>query len=165
MYQKKDYKKQPKRKSGKNTTKNPSTQTRDLIILSEAVNAVIAFAKSDAEEPPRQFIDAVNRYLKPMTSGKKHKTMETIVSHRTLMVGKLSIKTLRELDDQQHEKADKALFDIANTYVRIRKIGSDHVADIAHNGHTTSVTIDQSTAKDFRKGLLSIDNLLNMSDS
>ena len=50
-------------------------------------------------------------------------------------------------------------------FLRIRKIGSDHVADIAHNGHTTSVTIDQSTAKDFRKGLLSIDNLLNMSDS
>ena len=131
--------------------------------MNAAINAIIEFARADQPRPTKETVDAVNRYLRPMSSGRTYRPLETIVSHRTLMAGKLSILLIRELDDQQHEKADKALFDIANTYVRIRKAGSDLIADIAHNGKTTSVVINQAIASDYRKGFLSPDDLLNIS--
>ena len=132
--------------------------------MDAAANAVIEFARSNHAVPTKGTVDAVNLYLKPVSDKTKHLSMETIVSHRTLMAGKLSILTIRELNLQQHEKADKALFDIANSFARINKRGNDYQAEISHDGHTITVDINRAVANDFHKGFLSIKDLLNMTN-
>lgn len=160
-YQRPKYKQQDKR-----TRKVPyPAHDRTDRTMDAAANAVIEFARSNHAVPTKATVDAVNLFLKPVSYKTKHLTMETIVSHRTMMVGKISILTIRELNEQQHEKADKALFDIANSFARINKRGYDYQAEISHDGHTVLVDINQAIAADYHKGYLSIKDLLNMSDS
>ena len=160
-YQKPKYSQQQERRTGGVPYPAPDRLYKTMY---DAANAVIEFARSNHAVPTRGTVDAVNLYLKPVSDKTKHLTMETIVSHRTLMSGKLSILTIRELNAQQHEKADKALFDIANSFARITKRGYYYQAEISHDGHTVTVDVNRAVANDFHKGFLSISDLLNMSN-
>ena len=129
-----------------------------------AYNAIMAFVKSGQELPPKEMVGTVNLYLKPVSKGGKNQRVETIVAHRRIKVGFLAIKLIRELDEQQQTKVNDALLDIANTFVRIIKDGKEYTADIFKDGKTATKTIDRATATNYRKGVLSIDDLLNLSD-
>ncbi len=145
-------------------TKCPSPTLYNVEVEDAAVKAALEFAKSDDQQPSKIMVDAVNRYLAPTKKTIRNIPIQTLISHRVMLARKLSIKLISKLDYQELEKADKALSDIATTFVRLTKHGSDYIADIAKNNNMASVVINRQTATAFRKGLLSIDDLLNMSD-
>ena len=145
----------------KTTKKASLARTKSQELLSQAVDATIAFAKSDAEQPPKKMMDAVNRYLSILNRGRKRRPINTLIPHREILVGQIVIHSIRQLDEQQLNKAEKALLDIASFYARTYRIGNDWMADMAVRKETSTTLIDKATASAFRKGNLSMRDLIN----
>lgn len=146
----------------KKTTKKASqARTRTQESLSQAADATIAFAMSDAELPPKEMADAVNRYLSVLNRGRKRKPINTLIPHREIMVGQVVIHCIRALDEQQLNKAEKALHDIASFFARTYRIGNDWMADMAVKDETSTALIDKATASAFHKGELSMRDLIS----
>ena len=140
----------------KKTTPSSLLKTRQQEALSKAAIAVAAFAKSDMQQPPKDMVDAVNRYLSVLDRGRKRRSINTLVPHRRILVGQIVINCIWALDEQQLEKAEKTLLDIVSCYVRTYRIGNEWVADMAFNEQTATSFIDKETATAFRKGNLSM---------
>ena len=83
--------------------------------MSKAAVAVTDFAKSDLQEPPKELVDAVNRYLSVLNRGRKRKPIDTIVPHRKILVGQIVIHCIWALDEQQLVKAEKTLLEPSST--------------------------------------------------
>ena len=145
----------------KTTKKTSQARTKSQESLSLAADATITFAKSDANLPPKEMVDAVNRYLSILNRGRKRKPINTLVPHRIILVGQIVIHCIRALDEQQIDKAEKALIDIASLYARTYRIGNDWIADMAVNDETSTVLIDKTTASNFRKGNISMRDLIS----
>lgn len=145
----------------KTTKKASLARTKSKELLSQAVDATIAFTKSDAEQPPKEMVDAVNRYLSVLNRGRKRRPINTLIPHREILVGQIVIHSIRQLDEQQLNKAEKALLDIASFYARTYRIGNDWMADMAVKEETSTTLIDKATASAFRKGDLSMRDLIN----
>ena len=124
--------------------------------MSKAAVAVTDFAKSDLQEPPKELVDAVNRYLSVLNRGRKRKPIDTIVPHRKILVGQIVIHCIWALDEQQLVKAEKTLLDIASCFARTYRMGNEWMADMAINEQTDTAVIDKETAAAFRKGDLTM---------
>ena len=131
----------------KKTAKPSPLKTKQQEALSKAAVAVTDFAKSDLQEPPKELVDAVNRYLSVLNRGRKRKPIDTIVPHRKILVGQI---------EQQLVKAEKTLLDIASCFARTYRMGNEWMADMAINEQTDTAVIDKETAAAFRKGDLTM---------
>ena len=140
----------------KKTTPSSLLKTRQQEALSKAAIAVTAFVKSDMQQPPKNMVDAVNRYLSVLDRGRKRRPINTLVPHRRILVGQIVINCIWALDEQQLEKAEKTLLDIASCYVRTYRMGNEWMADMAINEQTDTAVIDKETAAAFRKGDLTM---------
>jgi hypothetical protein len=60
------------------------------------------------------------------------------------------------LDEQQLVKAEKTLLDIASCFARTYRMGNEWMADMAINEQTDTAVIDKETAAAFRKGDLTM---------
>ncbi len=140
----------------KKTARPSPLKTKQQEALSKAAVAITDFAKSDLKEPPKELVDAVNRYLSVLNRGRKRKPIDSLVPHRKILVGQIIIHCIWALDKQQLEKAEKTLLDIATFFVRTYRIGNEWMADMAINEQTDTAVIDKDTAAAFRKGDLSM---------
>ena len=140
----------------KKTAKPSPLKTKQQEALSKAAVAVTDFAKSDLQEPPKGLVDAVNRYLSVLNRGRKRKPIDTIVPHRKILVGQIVIHCIWALDEQQLVKAEKTLLDIASCFARTYRMGNEWMADMAFDEQTDTAVIDKETAAAFRKGDLTM---------
>ena len=144
----------------KTTKETSQARTKSQESLSLAADATITFAKSDANLPPKEMVDAVNRYLSILNRGRKRKPINTLVPHRKILVGQIVIHCIWTLDEQQLEKAEKTLLEIASCFVRTYRIGNEWMADMAINEQTDTAVIDKETAAAFRKGELTMFDII-----